>query len=65
MNGVTERYEIKLKQTSKGIWYCDGLTLSHEQARSLIAEADGVMEMIEGVLKDHNQAEDEPEKEAK
>ena len=30
MNGVKEEYSLKVKQTSKGIWYCDGLQVISE-----------------------------------
>ncbi|GAH49367.1 unnamed protein product, partial [marine sediment metagenome] len=45
---------LKLKQTSKGIWFCDGLTIEHEQAQVLVTHADLVMAQVEGLLKEHN-----------
>ena len=65
MNGVKEEYSIKVKQTSKGVWYCDGFQVISETTKGLANELHLVMVQIEGVLKEHN--EDEPEiiKEAK
>lgn len=57
MNGVPEFYEVKMKQTSKGIWYCDGFTASMENAEDAIRTADIAMTRIETVLKAHNVVE--------
>lgn len=54
MNGVKELYGVKLKQTSKGIWYCDGLTVEVEHPDLLPTQADELMTAIEIALKDHN-----------
>lgn len=54
MNGVPEYYEVKMKQTSKGIWYCDGFTASMEDPEDAIRVADIAMSRIETVLKAHN-----------
>ena len=58
MNGVREEYSIKVKQTSKGIWYCDGLQVISETETGLADELCLIMSQVECVLKDHN--EDEP-----
>ena len=57
MNGVPEFYEVKMKQTSKGIWYCDGFVASMENPEDAIRVADIAMTRIETVLKAHNVAE--------
>jgi len=54
MNGVEERYEIKLKQTSKGTWYCDGLTVNDALVTSMLDKADTIMKGVEKMLADHN-----------
>lgn len=54
MNGVPEFYEVKMKQTSKGIWYCDGITASTESMEDSVAQADEAMTKIEAVLETHN-----------
>jgi len=54
MNSVPEFYEVKFKQTSKGIWYCDGFTASMENPEDAIRTADIAMSRIETVLKAHN-----------
>lgn len=65
MNGVPEYYEVKMKQTSKGIWYCDGIVASMEDMSDAIAVADGAMAKIEGVLRRHNVVEPPVKKEEK
>lgn len=54
MNGVPEYYELKMKQTSKGIWYCDGFTAVDKIASRAIELADIAMTGIEKVLEKHN-----------
>ena len=54
MNGVREEYSIKVKQTSKGIWYCDGLQVISEKTSGLASELSLIMLQVEGVLKEHN-----------
>jgi len=54
MNGVPEYYEVKMKQTSKGIWYCDGFTSVNEDPNKAVENADHVMVLIEDILKEHN-----------
>lgn len=54
MNGVPEYYELKMKQTSKGIWYCDGLVAYDEDANVVAANADMMMKRIESILEHHN-----------
>jgi hypothetical protein len=57
MNGVREEYSIKVKQTSKGIWYCDGLQVISEKTSGLASELSLIMLQVEGVLKEHNYIE--------
>jgi len=54
MNGVPELYELKMKQTSKGTWYCDGFTASTEEMEDTVAQAEEAMTKIEAILKTHN-----------
>ena len=57
MNGVKEEYSIKVKQTSKGIWYCDGLQVISESTLGLATELNHIMTQVEGVLYEHNEPE--------
>jgi hypothetical protein len=57
MNGVRKEYSIKVKQTSKGIWYCDGLQVISETTLELVNELDQIMEQVESVLYRHNEPE--------
>jgi len=57
MNGVKEEYSIKVKQTSKGIWYCDGLQVISERTIGLANELNHFMTQVEGVLHEHNDGE--------
>lgn len=57
MNGVREEYSVKVKQTSKGIWYCDGLQVVSETTTGLANELNLIMGQVEGVLKEHNEVE--------
>ena len=54
MNGVPEYYEVKMKQTSKGIWYCDGFTAVAEAWQDACVIADDAMAKIEKILELHN-----------
>ena len=54
MNGVREEYSIKMKQTSKGMWYCDGLQAITEMESQLASCLDRLMIQVEGVLYKHN-----------
>lgn len=54
MNAVPEYYEVKMKQTSKGIWYCDGFTASTENMTDSIMTANKAIYEIETILKEHN-----------
>lgn len=54
MNGVPEYYVLNLKQTSKGIWYCDGFTAHDEIIKDMIILADDAMTRIEEILEKHN-----------
>jgi len=57
MNGVKEEYSIKVKQTSKGVWYCDGLQVISERTTGLANELNHIMTQVEGVLHEHNDGE--------
>ena len=57
MNGVKEEYSIKVKQTSKGIWYCDGLQVISDRLPGLKLELDSLMTQIEETLTAHNYVE--------
>jgi len=57
MNGVREEYSIKVKQTSKGFWYCDGLQAISETTTGLANELNLLMVQVEGVLTNHNYVE--------
>ena len=57
MNGVKEEYSIKVKQTSKGVWYCDGLQVIADETNELINDLDHLMVLIEDTLKNHNYVE--------
>ncbi len=54
MNGVKEENHIKFKQTTKGIWYCDGLVVYNEDITKAINKAGGAMEHVVKVLIDKN-----------
>ncbi len=54
MNGVPEYYEVKMKQASKGIWYCDGVTFVNEDINEAISLADQALTSIEVMLRNHN-----------
>lgn len=54
MNGVPEYYELKMKMTSKGIWYCDELRISGEKWKEVLDAADPTMTDIEKLLEKHN-----------
>ena len=54
MNGVKEEYSIKVKQTSKGIWYCDGLQVIAESTDGLASDLGIIMYQVEIVLDEHN-----------
>lgn len=43
-----------MKQTSKGIWYCDGLQVIADKSETLVEDLDDLMIMIETVLHNHN-----------
>jgi len=61
MNGVREEYSIKMKQTSKGMWYCDGLQVITEMESQLASCLDRLMIQVEGVLYKHNNVEEPSE----
>ena len=65
MNGVPEYYELKMKQTSKGIWYCDGFTQHNETIDGLAEETDKALTWIERVLQEHNKEAVASEKKVK
>ena len=54
MNGVPDTVEVKVKQTSKGVWYCDGFSVCREKFLDVASELDAGMTGIEEILKKHN-----------
>ena len=54
MNGVKKEYSIKVKQTSKGVWYCDGLQVIADKSTTLVEDLDSLMILIKGTLRNHN-----------
>lgn len=62
MNGVRVEYEASLKQTAKGIWYCDMIRCGDDSIAGLGAKLHLMMTEIEEQLARHNESE-EPEKE--
>jgi len=65
MNGVKEEYSIKVKQTSKGVWYCDGLQVISERTAGLANELNHIMTQVEAVLHVHNDGDPIIDQEAK
>lgn len=54
MNGVPDSVDVKLKQTSKGVWYCDGFSVCREKFLDVVSELDAGMTEIEKILEKHN-----------
>ena len=54
INGVKEENHIKFKQTTKGIWYCDGLVVYNEDITKAIDESSSAMEHVVKVLINKN-----------
>ena len=54
MNGVKEENHIKFKQTTKGIWYCDGLVVYNEDITKAIDESSRAMDDVVKVLINKN-----------
>jgi len=54
MNGVEERFDIKWKQTAKGIWYCDGATVSTSSLKGTIELSSLMMDKVTETLKEKN-----------
>lgn len=63
MNGVRVEYEAKLKQTSKGVWYCDGVSCGDSSIEGLGSKLHLMMQEIEQVLVRHNPETQPPKKE--
>ena len=57
MNGVIEENHVKFKQTSKGIWYCDGLTIYHKDITTAINMSEDAMKCIVNLLERKNQSD--------
>ena len=62
MNGVRVEYEAKLKQTSKGVWYCDGVSCGDEKIAMLGSKLHLMMMEIEQQLFKHNNHEEPSDK---
>ena len=54
MNGVRVEFEAALKQTAKGVWYCDGVRTGAQTIPELGSKCDLVMQEIEQILYNHN-----------
>ena len=54
INGVKEENHIKFKQTTKGIWYCDGLTIYNDDITKAIDESSRAMDDVVKVLINKN-----------
>jgi len=54
MNGVPEYYEVKMKQASKGIWYCDGFVSFDEDPNVVVDKANVMIGLVEKMLEKHN-----------
>lgn len=65
MNGVRVDYEATVKQTSKGVWYCDGVRVGDSSIEGLGSKLHLVMQEIEQILFRHNPDEQPPKKEEK
>jgi len=63
MNGVRVEYEASLKQTAKGVWYCDMIRCGDEKIPELGAKLHLFMTEIEEQLARHNTEEQPPAKE--
>ncbi len=57
MNGVQIDYEATVKQTSKGVWYCDGVRCGDKSVSGLGSKLHIVMMEIEQQLLLHNMKE--------
>ena len=57
MNGVPEEYEVKLTQTSKGVFYVDRIGVKADNIDNAINEISVFGEKIKGVLTDLNKEE--------
>lgn len=62
MNGVRVEYEAALKQTAKGVWYCDGIRTGDKKIPALGAKLHLLMTEVEEQLQRHNFVEPKPEK---
>jgi len=54
MNGVKTEDQVKYSQTSKGVWYCDGVTIYDEDLEKAVDRSDKILDKIEKVLQKHN-----------
>jgi len=54
MNGVKDLNRISVKQTAKGVWYCDEAMIYFTNIPNAADDLDTCMSMIEGVLNRHN-----------
>ncbi len=57
MNGVNVEYEATLKQSAKGVWYCDGIRTGDKSIEGLGAKLHLFMMEIEQTLYRHNYPE--------
>jgi len=54
MNGVLVEFEATLKQSAKGVWYCDGVRTGDKSIEGLGSKLHLVMQEIEHTLYRHN-----------
>ena len=57
MNGVKEENNIKFKQTSKGVWYYNGLTVYNDNLKSALVDAKTMMNEINKELSHVNKVD--------
>ena len=65
MNGVRVDFECQVKQTAKGVWYCDGARCGDKSIEGMGAKLHLLMQEIEQVLFKHNHHEEAPEQKDK
>lgn len=63
MNGVLIEFDAAVKQTAKGIWYCDGLRCGDKSIEGMGSKLHLAMQEVEQVLFRHNYPEEQPKKE--
>jgi hypothetical protein len=54
MNGVKELMNFQVKQTAKGVWYCDGITITAETPDQFTVRAREAMIAMTTILREFN-----------